>query len=273
MSVAGLAPGALPAPLHGHARWWRHALAFALLCVACIAAMAVDARTFQGVNVWMKPAKFAISISVYLATLAWMARWVPASLWDRGTARFATWLALGTAWAEMLYILLMASRAEASHFNVSSPLTQTAYSLMGLGAVSLTAVSPWLTWQILRAQTHWRRDPLLLSVVLGGFLTFALGAGFGGYLGSAESHWVQAPATDAGGVPVFGWTRDGGDLRVAHFFGLHAMQALPLFAWLVVRTIGAGIAARVGVWAFALVYSGATIVTFVQAVQGQPFLP
>jgi hypothetical protein len=37
------------------------------------------------------------------------------------------------------------------------------------------------------------------------------------------------------GLPVVGWSTVGGDLRVAHFLGIHAMQVLPFFGWCIVR--------------------------------------
>ena len=47
----------------------------------CLLAMTIDDRLLNGVNVWTKPFKFALSISVYFATIAAMAQ-----LLDRKTS-------------------------------------------------------------------------------------------------------------------------------------------------------------------------------------------
>ncbi|MEO6237972.1 MAG: hypothetical protein ABIQ52_13305 [Vicinamibacterales bacterium] len=47
------------------------ALIMAVVLVAAAAGLLVDPRTITGAPAWLKPAKFAVSIAVYAATLIW----------------------------------------------------------------------------------------------------------------------------------------------------------------------------------------------------------
>ena len=171
---------------------------------------------------------------------------------------------------EVLYIALQSGRGVASHFNDTTALEEALFNLMGIGAVVLTTGS--LVLGILIARSGGQGlSPAFRRASSPACITFAFGIGTGMAIATNGGHWVGGVASDAGGLPIFGWARDGGDLRVAHFFGMHAMQVLPLFALAADRL--APRRASVLVAGFALLYCAATIGVLAQAYAGRPFLP
>ena len=247
------------------------ALCLLVLMAPTLFAMALDQRTFLDINVWIKPFKFQVALSIYLVTLAWFAGWLPArvtaSLWHR---IFSLIIVLAIS-AEMIWILGAAALGVASHFNNSSPLAIALYATMGVLAVVLTSAAPVYGIVILRDRTS-RLDPVFrLSVGIGLIATFVLTVAAAGYMSGSGSHFVGGVHSDAGGLAPMGWARDGGDLRVAHFFATHAMHFIPAFGFIASRVLPAN-QGRAAVFAFAGLFVGLVGYTFAEALSGRAFL-
>ena len=237
---------------------WRMVVAMAMGSALMFALQFVDARLINAVSVWDKPAKFFLSLAVQYGTVSWALNLLPFS--DR-TSRWLRWpvvLMLMAGWGEMAYMIFRASRGEASHFNTSTFSTQMGYSLMGVGAVTLTVTAAIIGWFI------WRRRGLSIwkeAAGLGLMVGALLGTIAGAYMSARTSHWVGGVASDAGALAFFNWSVTGGDLRVAHFFGLHATQFIPLAALSGDRRV---------VYAMAIVLTVFTAAIFTMGISGVP---
>lgn len=255
-------------------RVWLQA-AFLLLAAAPMTLIAYqfDGRLVNDIPIWIKPLKFYASTALHLVTLAVLARFLP----DR--TRGAAWLSViagASAVAAIFEIMLIAGQAArgvASHFNRETPIDFAIYALMGLGALFIIAPALALGVRFLRAPVSDKLTPgLKLGAGLGLTLGFVLTLTIAGYMSAQPAgHWVGAAATDAGGLPVVGWSRQGGDLRAPHFFATHLMQALPVAGYLADRMAGAGTAKRI-VWAAAAIGVALAFALFVQALAGAPFI-
>jgi hypothetical protein len=247
------------------------ALCLAALTAPTLVAMALDERTLFGVNVWLKPIRFEIALTVYLATLAWFAGWLPerviATRWYR---TYAACVVFAIA-VEMVWIGGAAAYCTASHFNESSPMMAWTYRLMGGLAVLLTSSALLYGTLILRDSDSLLDPAFRLSVGLGLVLTFFLTVAVAGYMANTGGHFVGGRSTVAPGVPLMGWARDGGDLRVPHFFATHAMHFTPAFGF-VVSLVLSTLAARRAVIAFSAVFVAFVGYTFGEALMGRPFL-
>lgn len=212
---------------HGHIWLWRTVVAMLIGSALMIVFQFFDARLINGVSVWDKPAKFFLSLAVQYATVSWALSQMPRASAKLPSIDWAAALMLIAGWGEMAYIIFRASRAEASHFNSSSLSGAIGYGLMGVGALTLTFTAAFIGWKIWRKRSHglWT-ETAGMALMIGAVLGTAAGI----YMSSHTSHWVGGAQTDAGGLMLFNWSTTGGDLRVAHFVGLHAAQFIPLAA-------------------------------------------
>ena len=246
-------------------------LFLALAMVPMWGALALDPRLFHGLNVWIKPLKFHFALSVYLLTLAWFARYAAPEVTSRPWWRRHERAVVLAVIAETLWIGGAAALGTGSHFNESTPLLRVLYGFMGVGAVLLTTASTTLAWAIHR-NAHTGLSPALKAGLVWGLaLTLPLTLVTAGMMSQMGGHWVGGVHDDAGGLALMGWARDGGDLRVAHFFATHAMHVLPLIALASARMFGGR--SLMPVRASALLFTGLVVFTFVQALMGRPFLP
>lgn len=252
------------------ALWWAGWVTLAL-SIPLLALTWLDARQLQGVSVWLKPWKFHVSVGVHLLTLAAFGALLPADARNLRRLRRLGAVAVACGLFELAYITGRAAWGLPSHFDVATPFASAMYSVMGLGAVLLTGCAGLLGWWILRERAFQHGQVLQRGVAWGLMLGWLMGTLAGGYLSAQTGHWVGGTLSDAGGSWLFHWSRDGGDLRVAHFFGLHAMQAVPMVAWLAAR-VGSPVVAQRAWVGFTVVYVVLTVATFAQALAGRPFL-
>ncbi len=229
-----------------------------------------ETRTLNGVNVWDKALKFELSTGLFLLTAAWVNTRLPTTWRHTVGGRYVIWTAIAATVFEVGYIVLQASKGEASHFNATSALAMTMYALMGVGALALVSTSLVQGIAVLRSPGVGDPPAFRLALGWGLVLTFVLGAITGGYMGAQTSHWVGGVASDVGGLPLLGWSTTGGDLRAPHFLGVHASQILPVVALVLIaanprRANALTVLAIMG-------YVALTAAVFVQALSGQPLI-
>lgn len=203
---------------------WLH-LGLALIFIAL---MAVDHRSLLGLNVWVKPLKFALSIGIYC--LSWPL--ILVHLDGSGLEKLGRSFARFTVFAmgfEMLAIASQAGRGELSHFNQQGLYNMVLYSLMGLVITAQTLFSLYVGYRFFKVRPATLKPAMLWAIRLG-ILIAGIFALEGGVMGQRMSHTVGA-ADGGQGIPLLNWSSSAGDLRIAHFFGLHALQLLPLLVW------------------------------------------
>ncbi|SCE78652.1 hypothetical protein GA0070216_102103 [Micromonospora matsumotoense] len=252
-------------------------MAAAVLAVVTAVGVVVDGRVLTGVPIWLKPFKFSVSFVLYGATLAWMLAQLPRR------SRVAEWSAgvvVAVALVEMLVIVGQVLRGTTSHYNETSALNAALWQVMGMAIMVLFVAHVVVAVVLLvrRARdraTTWAVGLGLGLSALGMLVAFPMvRPDRAGAEGIAGAHSVGVP--DGGpGLPILGWSTTGGDLRIGHFVGLHAMQALPILAFLLRRYLDRWLDERSRVGLLVVAGAGYGVLTVLltwQALRGQPLL-
>jgi hypothetical protein len=248
---------------------WVTGLVHLALAAAFVVGLAVDDRVLLGVNPWLKPLKFALSITIYLWTVAWLLGDVRA-----GAPGLARVISVGTSAAmlcEIAGIALQSLRGTTSHFNERTAFDSAVFGLMGTMILLSTLLAAALLFLYCTVPTD--LPPPYVRAVRLGLVLFLFGSGVGPMMVRRGAHAVGVP--DGGpGLPIVNWSTQGGDLRVAHALGLHALQILPLAAWaLLLAGRLSGPQQTAVVFGLAAVLALAMAAVLRQALAGQPLWP
>ncbi|HEY8211567.1 MAG TPA: hypothetical protein VIG99_28990 [Myxococcaceae bacterium] len=246
----------------------------------------VDPRVVNGQVAWIKPVKFAISGAIYMTTLAWVMGHIEG---HRRALRVVSWVTGFVLALEVALIGMQAGRGVVSHFNVATGFDGAVFTTMGV-SVMVAWLTGWTVPVLLVRQRF--ADPALGSALRTGVIISMIGASLAGLMTAPTAsqreglsrgeqptrigaHTVGVP--DGGkGMAVVGWSKEGGDLRIAHFAGLHALQVVPLLGlWIRRRGSRRGLsgpAQRQMVRVAAGGYLGLIGVLVAQALRAEPLL-
>jgi hypothetical protein len=235
---------------------------FGFICLLFSILFLILARTtttqVYGVNSWYKPFKFAFSTLTFAWAMAWYCYYLP----DFNSKLFS-WSIIMLLGFEVVYISIMASRGELSHYNLSTPFYGAMFSLMAIAASLATLYTAYVGFLFFKNSftdlPNYYVWAIRLSIII--FVIFSF-EGFA--MGSRLSHSIGA-LNDNSNWFILGWSRTVGDLRVSHFIGMHALQVLPILSFFVLKntklTIG-----------LSIMYGLLALMTLVQALKGKPML-
>ncbi len=224
--------------------------------LACLAGVFLDDKQILGVSRWLKPMKFYFSVGLMVWTMGWLMYYLDNK---KKIARYS-WLIFITMFFENGLIILQAFRFTTSHFNIKTPVDIMIFNLMGIFILIFTITIVLVCISFFRQKTFSISTSYFWGIRLG-LLFFILFSLEGGMMLGMMQHTVGGP-DGSPGLPMVNWSRQFGDLRIAHFFGIHSLQVLPLAGYL--------LKTRVQTFLVTTVYILIVVLFFVQAFNSKP---
>lgn len=227
--------------------------------VASIIMTQVSGTVVSGINAWIKPMKFFFSIWIFCWTMVWFLAYLD----NKRRVRIYTWAVVIVMIIEQVIITWQAANGRLSHFNIATPFYRSLFIIMGIAIATLTAWTGVIGYFFFKQKRFNVPMPYVWGIRLG-IILFVIFSFEGGMMAARLSHTIGAP-DGSPGLPVVNWSKQYGDLRVAHFIGIHSLQVIPLFGYFIARS-------NRSVKLFAAGYLILTVWLFIQALRETPLL-
>lgn len=245
--------------------------------------LVLDDRVLNYSPLWLKPLKFAVSSVIYSITLLYLTSLIP----NQKSIKLANAITNYGLTVELIIIYLQAYRGRMSHFNFQTFDDMILFQVMAFAIVLVWMSLLIYIWGFFKLDAN--KNLLIPTIRVGLIITFfSMGMAFTMTSPSKEdlkkaeanqgpigivmgSHSVNE-TDETKRLPLTSWARTGGDLRIAHFLGLHALQAL-LFLGFLFRKIN--LSYKSGLWivnAVGISYAGLVLFTLIQALNGIPLI-
>ncbi|WP_322113623.1 hypothetical protein [Leptospira levettii] len=214
-------------------------ISMVVLTITMIPLLLLDTRTLLGVNLWIKPIKFTLSLGIYSFSTLWiLERFLADWKYNRITQIALTI----TSAIEIILITAQAARGENSHFNVSNPWNQIVFSVMG------TSISIFWLFHLGMILPIFKQKQIPKAVkesLLWGLFIAGFGMIIGFFMTTPRPEQLElmkqgifqtsgshnfGKGEVGQGLYFFGWSTVIGDMRVPHFFGMHVMQVFFVLA-------------------------------------------
>jgi len=228
--------------------------------IICIFLIFFDKHEILGINRWIKPSKFFLSVGIMVWSMGWIMYYLRASK----TTIICSVLILVTMLVENALITWQAYQGQPSHFNISTTQNALIFSVMGAMIITFSVVVAYITFLFFRVKSIRTTQSYCWGMRMG-LLLFLFFSLEGGLMIQLMKHTVGGTDGSAG-LPYLNWSTKYGDLRIVHFMGMHALQFLPLAGYFLFKT-------RKQVLLFSLTYFLATIALLVLSLLGMPIIP
>lgn len=211
-----------------------------------------------GVNAWFKPLKFAISTFLFVWAMAWYCHYLV-----NFQVVFYNWTVILLLGFEIVYIAWMAGNGDISHYNQRTPIYSFLFSLMAIAATVVTLYTGYIGIIFFVQPFPNLPDYYVWAIRLSLFI-FVVFAFEGFVMGAKLSHSVGL-VNDNSDMYVVGWSKKVGDLRIAHFIGMHALQVLPILSYYLLKNTKF-------TFLLSFFYGFLALVTLIHALNGKPIV-